>query len=57
MEEENYVIGLNALNTLNTEEDRFGNFEYEGPVYIEIGEKLADRIRQRQEGKDIEGGR
>ena len=57
LEEENYVIGLNALNTRNTKEGRLGGFEHEGPVYIEIGEKLADRIRQRQNGKDIEGGR
>ena len=48
---------LCSNNTLNTKEDRLGDFEYEGPVYIEIGEKLADRIRQRQNGKDIEGGR
>ena len=54
LKEENYVIGLNALNT---NEDRLGDFEYEGPVYIEMGEKIAERIRQRQDSKDIEGER
>ncbi len=54
LEEENYVIGLKALNT---KEDGIDDFEYEGPVIIKKGEKLAERIRQRQEGKDIEGGR
>ena len=54
LEKENYVIGLKALNT---KEDGLGDFEYEGPVIIKKGEKLAERIRQRQEGKDIEGGR
>ena len=54
LEKENYVIGLNGLTT---KENGLCEFEYEGPVYIELGENLADKIKQRHDGIDIEGGR